>query len=199
MKTLIINAPRTGSTSLFNKLVRERNVKGYFNPWDGSDSSNPSPNEIVWSLESFVVKNGILYTPTTHNAELLPQFFFQQQQVNWHKTLAAKFDEVILLSRKDSVAHIESYAHMLLHNTPDQWEKARLGEKPAYSSTKQYIYDPDKITKDCRDRAVRDIMHYETMLQMLSKQLSIPMSYYEDYFDPNGKDRYRKNKEDRLI
>lgn len=199
MKTLIINAPRTGSTSLFSKLVRERNVKGYFNPWDGSDSKNPSPGEILWSLESFVVKNGILYTPTSHNPELLPNFFFQQQQVNWHKDLAAKFDEVILLSRKDSVAHIESYAHMLLHNTPDQWSKANQGDKHAYSSTKQYVYNPDIIPKDCRDRAVRDIMHYETMLQMLSRQLSIPMSYYEDYFDPNGKNRYRRNKEDRII
>ncbi len=199
MKTLIINAPRTGSTSLFTKLVTERNVKGYFNPWDYSDSTNPAFTEILWSLESFVVKNGILYTPSAHNPELLPHPLFQQQQVNWHKNLAAKFDEVILLSRKDTVAHIESYAHMLLHNTPDQWTRALKGDKHAYNSTKQYIYDRDSIPKDCRDRAVRDIMHYETMLQMLSKQLSIPMSYYEDYFDPKGKDRYRRNKEDRII
>lgn len=199
MKTLIINSPRTGSTSLFKKLVKERKVKGYFNPWDGSDSSNPTPGEIAWSLKSFVVKNGILYTPTAHNPDKVQHYLFQQQQVNWHKNLAAKFDEVILLSRKDTIAHIESYAHMLLYNTLDQWGKAIKGDRSAYNSTKQYIYDPDDIPIDCTHRAVRDLMHYETMLQMLSKQLSVPLTYYEDYFNPNGKDRYRRNKEDRIL
>jgi len=193
MKTLIINACRTGSTTLYNNLLKERKCKGYFNPWATGEEDG-----ILWSLESFVVKCGVMYNPI-RLIEGGSKVYFLQQQVNWFKELAEKFDEVILLSRKNTTAHIESFMHLITHSTPDQYEAAIKGDPFAHTSTSQWVYNKDDYDKDTISRAHIDISDQNKVLRMLSKQLNIPLSFYEDYFDPNGPNRYRKTKDKTLI
>ena len=193
MKTLIINASRTGSTSLHKKLLKERKCKGYFNPW----ATGEEPN-ILWSLESFVLKCGVIYSPIRHQEDG-HRLFFMQQQVNWFKELAEKFDEVILLTRKDTLAHIESYLHLIANNNTDVFTAAKNGDPYAFTSTKQWVFNKDDYDKQTIQRAYQDIADQNKLLRMLSKQLNIPLSYYEDYFDPNSKERYRRTNESYLI
>ena len=193
MKTLIINACRTGSTTLYSNLLEERKCKGYFNPWATGEGDN-----ILWSLESFIVKCGVIYNPIRlHEGD--SRVFFLQQQVNWFKELAEKFDEVILLSRKDTTAHIESFIHLITYSTPDQYEAAIKGDPTAHTSISQWVFNKDDYDEATISRAHQDISDQNKVLRMLSKQLNIPLSYYEDYFDPNGPNRYRKTKTNTLI
>lgn len=194
MKTVIISAPRTGSTSLFEKLVKERKVPGYFNPWDKISD----PSDINWDLKSFILKCGIIYSPI-ENGPSIHQTDYRKRKVDWFENLAKKFDEVIILSRKDTFAHVESYIHLITKNTPEGFEKNKRGVKRVFNSKSQYVFDPSAYSDEIKDRALMEINHMNTELRMLSKRLKIPLQYYEDWFDPNSKGRYRRERDSKLI
>jgi hypothetical protein len=60
MSILIIALPRTGSTSLMNKLANERNLKPFFEPFDGT-------NRVIYNNEdNSVVKTIICHLSLIH-------------------------------------------------------------------------------------------------------------------------------------
>ncbi len=85
MRILIIALPRTGSTSLLNKLAKERRLKPIFEPFDGT-------NRTKYNGEN----NVVLKTIICHHSNNIE--------------LSREFDEVILLSRKNLLECAESHS-----------------------------------------------------------------------------------------
>jgi len=86
MKILIIALPRTGSTSLMYRLANEKNLKPFFEPFDGT-------NRVIYNNQN----NSVVKTIISHHPNNLE--------------LAKSFDEVILLSRKNLKELIESHSY----------------------------------------------------------------------------------------
>lgn len=86
MRVLIIALPRTGSTSLLYKIAKERNLKPFFEPFDGT-------GRVVYNNED----NSIVKTIIPHHSNNLE--------------LINTFDEVTLLNRRNLKELIESHAY----------------------------------------------------------------------------------------
>ncbi len=86
MRILIISLPRTGSTSLLYKISKEKKLKPFFEPFDGT-------NRVIYNNQNdCVVKTIICHHP--NNLELIKNF-----------------DEVILLNRRNLSKLIESHSY----------------------------------------------------------------------------------------
>ena len=153
MRVLIMALPRTGSTSLLYNISKERDLRPIFEPFDWSGRFLYNDN-----MDNVVVKTIIYQHP--NNIEL-----------------SKKFDEVILLNRRNFNDHLESYSY-LYHNKP-------LG----YHSAKPYKYisPPADVIKE----AEKLLIKMNEDLKYLSDTLNIPIQYYEDLFNPESEGRLR--------
>lgn len=86
MRILIIAVPRSGSTSLMNKIANEKGLTPLFEPFDGTD-------RVKYNGEDNVVVKTIV-----------PHY-------NDNLNLSDEFDEVVLLSRKNVLSCVESHAY----------------------------------------------------------------------------------------
>lgn len=93
--------------------------------------------------------------------------------------LSKGFDEVILLSRKNILECTESHAY-----------QTYFSKTKNYNSNNEYYYEevPSKIFQLCYN----DIIKWNEELNELSLKLNIPITYYEDLYDLNDKNRLRK-------
>jgi hypothetical protein len=93
--------------------------------------------------------------------------------------LSEEFDEVVLLSRKNLLECAESHAY-----------QTYFSKIKNYNSNNPYYYEDviDSVFKVCYN----DIIRWDDELNILSKQMNVPISYYEDIFDVNSNDRLRK-------
>jgi hypothetical protein len=154
MKILIIALPRTGSTSLLKKISKDRNLKSFFEPFDGT-------NRVMYNNEdNSVVKTIICHHP--NNFEL-----------------SKEFDKVILLTRKNVLENVESHSY-----------STYFSKTKNYNSNKEYFYEkaPDDLFELCYNNVIK----WNNDLKELSTKLNIPITYYEDIYDPTDKSRLRK-------
>lgn len=86
MKILIIALPRTGSTSLLKKISKDRNLKSFFEPFDGT-------NRVIYNNED----NSVVKTIISHHQNNLE--------------LISNFDEIIFLNRRNLKELIESHSY----------------------------------------------------------------------------------------
>lgn len=101
-----------------------------------------------------------------------------ESHLQFYKEIYNEFDKIILLSRRDLKECAESWAYLMYNNN-----------KNGYDSTIHYIWEtPPNIEK-----YYNDIIKWDTELKELSTYFNIPITYYEDIFDVNSVDRYRKN------
>jgi hypothetical protein len=118
------------------------------------------------NLNDIVVKTMIYHTPYGYS-----------DIINGYVELSKEFDRVILLTRKNLNECAESWAY-LRHNMSNQ-----------FHSQKHYVWKlPSNIEKH-----MEDIENWHKQLLEISKILNIEITYYEDIFDINAKERYRKN------
>jgi hypothetical protein len=152
MKILIISLPRTGSTSLLYKIAKERNLKPFFEPFDGT-------NRVIYNNED----NSVVKTIICHYKNNLE--------------LIGKFDEVILLNRRNLKELIESHSYQTYFS------------KTGYNSNNPYVYKqpPQEIINLCTS----DILNWNEEIKYLSEITKIPIIYYEDIFDSSSPDRLR--------
>jgi len=152
MKILIISLPRTGSTSLLYKIANEKNLKPFFEPFDGT-------NRVIYNNED----NSVVKTIICHHKNNLE--------------LISKFDEVILLNRRNLKELIESHSYQTYFS------------KKGYNSNNGYVYKepPQEIINLCTS----DILNWNEEIKYLSEIAKIPITYYEDIFDSNSSDRLR--------
>ena len=96
--------------------------------------------------------------------------------VDWVINLSKSFDETILLSRKDLKACAESHSYSV-HN-----------RKKGFTSNDFYLWEPTPIDELCYN----NIIKWNEMINNLSNELDIPITYYEDIYNPNDSSRLRK-------
>jgi hypothetical protein len=160
MSVLIIALPRTGSTSLLYKIAKERNFKPLFEPFDNT-------GRVKYSNE----KDSVVKTIICHHSNNLG--------------LAKKFDEIILLSRKNLLECAESHAY-----------QTYFSKVKNYNSNDPYYYE--EVPKELFELCYNDILKWNADLSELSVNLNTPITYYEDLYNPLDKDRLRKGKRDEI-
>ncbi len=92
--------------------------------------------------------------------------------------LIKQFDKIILLSRKNLKELLESHSY-----------QTYFSKINGYNSNNPYVYTspPDDVIKLCD----LDINKWILDIQLLSDLTKIPITYYEDIFDINSKNRLR--------
>ena len=169
MSILIIALPRTGSTELGTRLSVENKLKYEFEPFN--------PLEKLLKYESKNYKNALIKTMVFHT----PIFVDEVDRLKWLLNISKDFKKIILLSRKDLIAVTESWS-FLLYET-----------KNGFKSTYPYVW---KKTPNY-DEQFEFIQNCQKELEYLSKELNIPITYYEDIYNPADTNRLRKgNRED---
>lgn len=165
MKVLIISLPRTGSTSLMKRIAENDNLKPIFEPFG---ETNPNKLNINYdTFDNIVVKTMIF--------DVINQ---SDDNIQFYTEFSKKFDKVILLSRKNLKECAESLAYM------ERW----VGN--GYTSHNEYIWNESGLNIDEKYEFVKS---QNIDLKKLSDILNIPITYYEDMFDINSNQRYRKN------
>lgn len=93
--------------------------------------------------------------------------------------LAKEFDEVILLSRKNLLECAESHAYQVY-----------FSKTKSYNSNFPYLYEkaPEDVFKLCYS----NILKWNYEINQLSVKLNIPVTYYEDLYNPEDERRLRK-------
>jgi hypothetical protein len=168
-KILIIALPRTGSTSLLAKLSKQHNLKAVFEPFD-KNSQYPYDTK----LDNIVLKTMMYHLPPS-----------SINVIDGYVELSKSFNTTILLSRRDLKECYESWAYLQQHK-----------DKPiiegGFNSKKHYFWSPPK--EDMLNKSFDFITKLHSELEEISNRLNIAITYYEDIFDKNSNERYRKNR-----
>ena len=177
MKILIISLPRTGSTTMLKTLGKKHDLKTIFEPFNSAFKKQYNHN-----MKNVVVKTIIGQVPTTENIT---------SYVEWIVEFSKHFDEVILLSRKNLVACIESISYLM--NT---LFKKKSCMKKLYNSNSEYFYE--KPPDDVYQKYETYIIDANEKINKISELLGIPIIYYEDIYDLNSNERLRKEGKPKL-
>lgn len=164
---LIIALPRTGSTNLGETLSKKYNLEYIFEPFNRFTNL-----PIKEDYNKKIVKTMIFDCPT---------YIDEKNRLNFIIDITKKFEKVILLSRKDINAIVESWSYLKYNVTSNFNSRGHYfwEETPNIESERIFI-------KNC-----------EKDLEYLSKELGIQVTYYEDLYDPESPERYRRgNKKD---
>jgi hypothetical protein len=167
MEVLIISLPRTGSSALLRKISEENKLKPIREPF------NDFYPEVRYYDENYTYNDCVLKT----NIFQKPPDVNESNRIDWLINLSQKFTSTILLSRKDLQSCIESWAFFNY-----KAKERKLGYDIEYYWEKTPNYEI----------AEQDIVKWNEELKIISKKLDVPITYYEDNFNPNSKDRLRK-------
>lgn len=155
MKILIVSLPRTGSTSLMEKISKERSIKFISEPFDGRKPY----------LENFpkdcVVKSIIKQHPPNVN-----------DIIEWYGKFSLEFDDVILLSRKDLKSCWESLSYFT-HNEKYGFKSNMeyyWKETPNINYYKNYILECNKLINDLSKKLKINIQYYEDIYDINSNK-----------------------------
>lgn len=175
MKVLIISLPRTGSSKFLDNISKNNNLIPIFEPYNIMFL-----DKILYesNMKDVAVKTIIGQTPKIIEYEVGSDEYVNEY-LNWIYTFIKDFDEIILLSRKDLVACIESVSFLMYNYNRKKFNY--------YSS---YYYE--KPPKEIYDVYEKEIYVYDRIINIISKELDIPIIYYEDIYDLNSPERLRK-------
>lgn len=163
MSILIVALPRTGSTELGRSISIKKKYQY------GFEIFNPAANlPEISNFKNMVVKTIIFHIPK--NIE-------EKNRLEWITELAGKFDEVILLSRKDLISCAESWAYLLYK-----------GEEKNFKSIDPYLWEKTPNY----DMEYESIKRWNSEINYLSEKLNIPITYYEDIYNINDPKKLRK-------
>ena len=162
MKILIIELPRTGSTSLLNEYSLKYNLKKIEEPFNIKNLEKLNENNL--NEDNIVLKTIIDQIP-----------LHEINHINYWFNKSKEFDKIILLSRKDLNACAESLSFLdynkkygFKYNEKYEWYLT-----PNFKKWYEYLV---RVNKD---------------LLILGKLLNIETTYYEDVFDLNSNERLR--------
>jgi hypothetical protein len=167
MSILIIALPRTGSSELGRRLSTYNKFKYEFEPFNPSVGLPP-----LTDFKKIVLKTIIFH---------LPYYVNEENRINWLIELTKNFNEVVLLSRKNLVDCAESWSYLMYKE-----------KEKGFKSTHPYVWEKTPNYED----QMNFILKCSDELNYLSKELNIPITYYEDIYDPNHKNRLRKGNRD---
>lgn len=164
MGVLIISLPRTGSSELGKRISSERGLRYEFEPYN---QSNPNPPGFI-NFEKSVVKTIIFQ---------IPKEVEEKNRIEWLIDLSKKFNETVLLSRRDLIACAESWSFL---NYKTKTEGFKSNQEYFWEKTPNY------------DRSLSNLKKWDGELSEISEKLELPITYYEDIYDMSGPGRLRK-------
>ena len=166
MKVLILGSGRCGTSRLIWALSEHYNIPFTSEPfnWDYQETSRQTEEYVV--PDNHVIKCLPCYQQyidpelktLTHEEDAKERTF-------WFMDLSLKFDKVILMTRRDLSQRLLSVLHAHKHGT--WWDK--------YSFKSITITENDKPLID-------DFLYTEKVINTISQQLAIPMTYMEDLY-----------------
>ena len=178
MRTLIVCTARSGGNGLCRRIAEEQNVPAIFNPFDGTGRTS-----IPKDSSNIVVKADVScpnddYFKATYPINVLKRIQFFKDIISTYK-----FDNVILLDRRDREQQIESLA----------WKVEFLNVESIYDYTSEtYIYESELVDFQNIKHAKNLIGESKVYLRRLGYKLGIEISYYEDLFNISSNERQRK-------
>lgn len=167
MSILIIALPRTGSSELVRRLSTKHKLKKVFEPFNPSAGLPP--------IDDF--KNIALKTIIFH----LPYYVNEKDRINWLIELTSKFDEVLLLTRRNLIDCAESWSYLM-------WKE----KEKSFKSNQSYLWEKTPNY----DEELKNILKWDEELKVISNTLNIPITYYEDIYDSNDDGKLRKGNKD---
>jgi hypothetical protein len=128
------------------------------------------------------------YNPNSDNVIVKTMIFHKYEDnkpyIETHLNLCKEFDKIILLTRKNLKVCAESWAYLQYH----------IGRN--FNSVKHYKWE---LTPNFEDE-YKNILKWNEEINEISKILNIKLTYYEDIYDVNSPEKYRKQIEvDKLI
>jgi hypothetical protein len=166
MKVLILGSGRCGTSRLGWCLKEHYNIPFTSEPfnWDYQKTSRQTEEYVV--PDNHVIKCLPCYQQyidpelktLTHEEDAKERTF-------WFMDLSLKFDKVILMTRRDLSQRLLSVLHAHKHGT--WWDK--------------YTFKPISITEDDKP-LIDDFLYTEKVINTISQQLAIPMTYMEDLY-----------------
>jgi hypothetical protein len=106
-----------------------------------------------------------------------PYYIEEENRINWLIELTKEFDEVILLSRKNLTDCAESWAFLMY-----------MGKRKSFKSNQPYLWERTPNY----ERVYKNILKWNEELTFISKELNIPITYYEDVYNSDEKGKLRK-------
>jgi hypothetical protein len=164
MKILILFTPRSGSTNLLSGLSKYFNLQKLKNPFAPDETMYRTiPTDFDWyrDNDNFIVKQNPFYRGYDDTKKLLECF---------------APENVILLSRRDITASVESYSYML-HNFYDTDSNFR-------SWSTKYVWEKTPNYEECEVLINKGV----EIMNRLSVEYSIPIRYYEDIYLGNQRE-----------
>lgn len=167
MKILIISPPRAGSTSLLYSLGELLNCNVLFEPYINPLSKRTYKEESPYPLvleDDYIVKMISYQVPKSYGG---PEDF-----VKFILSVYKEYDKVILLGRLHLKEHFESFVNLMLSiNTPKR-----------HSFKPWFIND---IANHLDKYDIEVLKDHINVINKLSKELKIPITYYEDLYGLN--------------
>jgi predicted transposase YbfD/YdcC len=158
MKIIIIGAPRSGTTSLM-KGIGEQGFKKYQEPWNEVKKNHPNyklipEGKVVYKTISRQVPKYLDLSPTDFYLELVKSF-----------------DRIILLNRLNIEEHLISIKNLSYRSSIKKKLQVKWSEKEIPSSFKW-----------SRKETLESIRLHTEVLNTVSTQTGIPVTYYEDLY-----------------
>lgn len=169
MKILIISPPRCGSTALLKHISDGTNSKRISEPFNYDLHKNIEYTYPMVLDQHYVIKYITTQTPKEHGT---PDDF-----VDFITSDVLNYDKVILLSRRNKIEHMESLINLHMRmssgkNVLAQWHGDDIKHIP-------FNYDIGYL-----------LNKYVNMINKISLNLDIPITYYEDLY---GEDRIKSH------
>lgn len=167
MKILIIATPRTGSTYFSNTISKNYNLKHFFEP-----KLDTSFDDIICN-DNIVVKimTGDIYRYYQMETKLSIE---DSTNLLCERLSKYKFDNIILLHRKNKKEHIEA-----LINLKRVWGR---GDEPVNT---EWVIDNEFKKYATKEQISIYTSHIDKSFQVLdaiSKNLQLPIIHYEDLY-----------------
>jgi len=187
VKILIVSLPRTGSSQLLIDVSKKHQLKSIFEPYNIRILNN----DRLYSSEmnDVAVKTIIGQTPKKIAYDVTCDNYVYEY-LKWLYNFIKDFDEVILLSRKNLIACIESISFLMYNITNKDKDK---NKNFTYNIPYYYEAPPVEIYNFYK----KEITAYDKIINIISKDLNIPITYYEDIYDLNSPNRLRKDHKDK--
>jgi hypothetical protein len=160
MKILIIATPRSGSTTLINIVAKMLGYIKYYEPYNYWHPGLASQNYPKVLPKDVVVKT--MYSQIPLDLDIESKEFYLQE--------IKKFDKIILLSRLDIKASYESFNYRLKFTPKGNWHT-----KYTYNETERNI------------DVYSSFLTWTNDLIEFSKEISTPVTWYEDIYDVNDR------------
>lgn len=174
MRIVLLTSPRTGSTTLYELIVKHLSFDSY--------TTESEPFNYYWRHDAGLEKYDIDFFSNKKNVFIktfvgeghIP-LIFQNNLKSYWDWFFVYFDKIILLDRIDKVSQSESFLYHNKHSNFQGWHK------------KEY-YNLSNFTKHEIDNLVNKLSTESQKLFEYS-QIGYPLFYYEDIYIKKNKNK----------